>query len=516
MNIDGYALVTGAGSGIGKACALAFAKEGAAGVVFVDLNLRFAEEAAAESRELATHPKYKALALSADVTSETQVDSTVSATIQEFGQINYAVNSAGIGVQDPAEIADASVSEFARFLNVNVMGTFLVTRAVSKVMKDQNPTLVNEQNPERGSWRGVIINLASCASFVATPLLTQYTTSKHAVLGLTRNAALDNARYGIRVNCISPSWVGTPMVDRAIEGIPDLERLMADAVPMGRIAHVDEIADIILFLSSPKASYVTGSNWIVDGGTTLTAHVSNRSKASESACGAYFDFGPQKSTQPVILVRLHSEHVRTSQLSKSHGTKMATTAGIDFITDGFPAPGLRPIQRHITGYNKDGKGHFLVTDTGDHHRVMGQNQAVANILYSTFENPVDLNDERDIKYARENEPGLHIHNGTLVRMIDFGPGVESPMHRALSIDYGIVLEGEFELTLDSGESRIMKRGDVSVQRATAHKWKNITGNGTEPGRMMYILLDCKELVVNGEKVEGYLGELEKEYEGRGA
>ncbi|RWQ91365.1 hypothetical protein C8Q69DRAFT_510997 [Paecilomyces variotii] len=479
MNIDGYALVTGAGSGIGKACALAFAKEGAAGVVFVDLNLRFAEEAAAESRELATHPKYKALALSADVTSETQVDSTVAATIQEFGQINYAVNSAGIGVQDPAEIADASVSEFARFLNVNVMGTFLVTRAVSKVMKDQNPTLVNEQNPERGSWRGVIINLASCASFVATPLLTQYTTSKHAVLGLTRNAALDNARYGIRVNCISPSWVGTPMVDRAIEGIPDLERLMADAVPMGRIAHVDEIADIILFLSSPKASYVTGSNWIVDGGTTLTAHV-------------------------------------TSQLSKSHGTKMATTAGIDFITDGFPAPGLRPIQRHITGYNKDGKGHFLVTDTGDHHRVMGQNQAVANILYSTFENPVDLNDERDIKYARENEPGLHIHNGTLVRMIDFGPGVESPMHRALSIDYGIVLEGEFELTLDSGESRIMKRGDLSVQRATAHKWKNITGNGTEPGRMMYILLDCKELVVNGEKVEGYLGELEKEYEGRGA
>lgn len=86
-----------AGSGIGKACALAFAKEGAAGVVFVDLNLRFAEEAAAESRELATHPKYKALALSADVTSETQVDSTVAATIQEFGQINYAVNSAGVG-----------------------------------------------------------------------------------------------------------------------------------------------------------------------------------------------------------------------------------------------------------------------------------------------------------------------------------------------------------------------------------------------------------------------------------
>ena len=101
-------------------------------------------------------------------------------------------------------------------------------------------------------------------------------------------------------------------------------------------------------------------------------------------------------------------------------------------------------------------------------------------------------------------------------MIDFGPGLESPIHRAMSIDYGIVIEGEFELTLDSGESRTMKRGDVSVQRATAHKWRNITGGGTEPGRMLYILLDCKELLVNGEKVEGFLGELEKEYEGRSA
>jgi uncharacterized cupin superfamily protein len=100
-------------------------------------------------------------------------------------------------------------------------------------------------------------------------------------------------------------------------------------------------------------------------------------------------------------------------------------------------------------------------------------------------------------------------------MIDFGPGVESPLHRAMSIDYGVVLEGEFELTLDSGESRIMKRGDTSVQRATAHKWKNITGGETEPGRMLYILLDCKDVIVNGKKVEGYLGDLAKEYESEG-
>lgn len=99
-------------------------------------------------------------------------------------------------------------------------------------------------------------------------------------------------------------------------------------------------------------------------------------------------------------------------------------------------------------------------------------------------------------------------------MIDFGPGVASPLHRAVSVDYGIVLEGEFELTLDSGETRIMRQGDISVQRATAHSWRNITGNCTMPGRMLYVLLDCKEVVVNGQKLEGYLSWLEPYYKGR--
>ncbi|KGO73179.1 hypothetical protein PITC_003660 [Penicillium italicum] len=156
---------------------------------------------------------------------------------------------------------------------------------------------------------------------------------------------------------------------------------------------------------------------------------------------------------------------------------MNTTAAIDFITDGFPAPGLQPIQRLVTGNKEeDGKGYFLVTDTGDHHRVMGQNQAVANVIYSTHENPIDLNEEKDIN------PVSHIPNGTVVRVIHFGLGVESPMHRAMSIDYGIVLEGELGLTLDSGETRIMKRGD--------------------------------EMAVQGKTLEGFLRELEKDYEER--
>ncbi|KAI0096908.1 hypothetical protein GGR51DRAFT_489053 [Nemania sp. FL0031] len=181
-----------------------------------------------------------------------------------------------------------------------------------------------------------------------------------------------------------------------------------------------------------------------------------------------------------------------------------------FITNGFPAPGLRETHRHITGFDEHGKSIFIVSDSGDHHRVMGEGEALANIMYSTRETPVDINEEADLAKARE-EPPIYYPNGTVVRMVDFGPGLESPMHRAISLDYGVVLEGVFELELDSGEKRIMYPGDVSVKRAAAHKWRNITGQGTLPGRMLYVLLDCKDVVVNGSKVEGYLGELKKEY-----
>ncbi|KAL3484004.1 hypothetical protein BJX62DRAFT_248832 [Aspergillus germanicus] len=185
--------------------------------------------------------------------------------------------------------------------------------------------------------------------------------------------------------------------------------------------------------------------------------------------------------------------------------------GKGYVVNGFPAPGLRKTVRHITGYNEAGQSVFLSTDCGDHHRDMGEGRAVANILYSTRETPIDLRDDRDIKAAKETEPPIHIPNGTVVRMIDFGPNVESPLHRVISVDYGVVLEGEFKLILDSGEERIMRQGDFCVQRATAHKWHNITGRGTLPGRMLWILVDCGDVEIGGEKMEGYLGTLAKEY-----
>lgn len=99
-------------------------------------------------------------------------------------------------------------------------------------------------------------------------------------------------------------------------------------------------------------------------------------------------------------------------------------------------------------------------------------------------------------------------------MIDFAPNELTPMHRAISLDYGVVLEGVFELILESGEKRIMRKGDISIQRATAHQWRNLSGGGTLPGRMMWVLLGVKDVIVNGKKLEGFLGPLAPYYEGK--
>ncbi|PSN60581.1 hypothetical protein BS50DRAFT_204064 [Corynespora cassiicola Philippines] len=175
----------------------------------------------------------------------------------------------------------------------------------------------------------------------------------------------------------------------------------------------------------------------------------------------------------------------------------------------FPAEDLRHARRFITSHNSSGQGVFLKDDDGAHHRVMVNGNAVANIIYSTNANPVDMNDDKDLAYARDNEPGIHVANGSVARLIDFAPGVESPLHRAMSIDYGIVVEGTFELSLDSGEKKIMFPGDMSVNRGTMHKWRNCDQHRS--GRMLFVLLDVKPLNVGGEVLGEDLGDLAGEY-----
>ncbi|RYP07816.1 hypothetical protein DL764_002271 [Monosporascus ibericus] len=271
MDIDGFALVTGAGSGIGRDCGIAYAIEGAKGVAFADINAEMALAAAEESKTAATNPDYQAICIQVDVSDEASVEHMVKATVKKFGRIDYNVNSAGVGVENPRIVSEASVPEFQRFFDVNVKGTLHCLKAVSSQMRTQAPRILpSRSNPDgRNCGRGSIINLGSSNSYIATRHIVQYTASKHAVLGMTRNAALDLASEGVRVNAICPSWVETPMVERATAGDPDLAPLMKRVIPVGRIALKEEISDVVMFMSSARSSYVTGAGWMVDGGITL-------------------------------------------------------------------------------------------------------------------------------------------------------------------------------------------------------------------------------------------------------
>ncbi|KAK8104972.1 NAD(P)-binding protein [Apiospora kogelbergensis] len=284
MEIPGYALVTGGGqlttvdptaSGIGKASCHAFAREGSGGILVADINLKGAQETVDAIRSVATHAGFRAEAIHLDVSSEDSVKAAVSRMKSLFGLLSILIVPIDQIVKVPGAtfdpIASASFSDFKRLLEINVHGTFLVTSLVSAAMKTQDRKPVHPQQPARGTTRGAIVNLASVSSYISVPSMVQYTTSKHAVLGITRTAAYDHVADGIRVNCVCPSWTDTPMVQTAMEVVPGLERLMVSGIPMGRLCTPEEVADTVLYLCSPRSSFTTGTGVIMDGGMSLGA-----------------------------------------------------------------------------------------------------------------------------------------------------------------------------------------------------------------------------------------------------
>jgi NAD(P)-dependent dehydrogenase (short-subunit alcohol dehydrogenase family) len=247
---DRVALVTGAGSGIGRATALAFARAGAC-VAAADINLAAAEQTAALIRAA----NADAHALACDVASESQVAQLISDTVRRFGRLDYAHNNAGIGAP-PAALHEADLASFERVLKVNLVGVWLCLKYEARYML------------EHGG--GAIVNTASLAGLIGFPMNVAYSASKHAVVGLTRTAALEYARAGIRVNAVCPAFVHTPMVDQLVQlGGPrmSLERL-ASMQPMGRLGTPEEVAEAVVWLCSDNAAFITGHCLPLDGGTT--------------------------------------------------------------------------------------------------------------------------------------------------------------------------------------------------------------------------------------------------------
>ncbi len=245
------AIVTGAGSGIGRACAVAMGREGAR-VIVVDRNADGGEETAATIRAAGGD----ALAMAADVTDTAAVETVVRQAVDRFGRIDILHNHAGLQVEGTLE--SVPVDGFDRSWEVNVRAHFHAARLVVPVMRQQG--------------RGAILNTSSSSGVLYDREMIAYATTKHAVIAMTRQMALDYARHNIRVNALCPGWVDTPCNAPFIKqmgGRDAVESYVRDRVPMGRWGRVEEIAEAALFLVSDRASYITGQALVIDGGETI-------------------------------------------------------------------------------------------------------------------------------------------------------------------------------------------------------------------------------------------------------
>jgi NAD(P)-dependent dehydrogenase (short-subunit alcohol dehydrogenase family) len=249
------ALVTGGGNGIGRATSVAFARYGAK-VAVVDRDAAGAEATAGIIRQNGG----ESLAVTADVTRSADVKAYVKATIEKFGRIDCFFNNAGIeGKVTPTAEYDEAL--FDQVIGVNVKGVFLGLRHVLAEMIRQ------------GS--GAVVNTASVAGLVGTPGMPAYVASKHAVIGLTKTAAGEVARQGIRVNAVCPGPVDTRMIHSLEEQLApgnaaSVEERYKAAIPSGRYTTAEEVANMVLFLCSDLASNTTGGQFVVDGGRTAT------------------------------------------------------------------------------------------------------------------------------------------------------------------------------------------------------------------------------------------------------
>lgn len=244
---DRSVVITGAGNGIGKACALAFAKAGA-NVVVADLNLRAAEETVRQIKDAGGN----AIACLTDVSNPTSVNALVEKALQTYSGIHALVNNAAIQVNKT--IADTTWEEWNAQMSVNVGGVFLCSKLFLPHLK---------------KTRGCIVNMSSVNGFYAEPSCAGYCATKAAIIGLTKAMAIDHGGEGIRVNCICPGYIDAGLAEGYFQSQSDPAQARVDAGKLHaltRIGRPEEVAQVAVFLASDDASFVTGASYVVDGG----------------------------------------------------------------------------------------------------------------------------------------------------------------------------------------------------------------------------------------------------------
>jgi len=242
------ALVTGGGSGIGRATALAFARDGAR-VVICNRNVQRGEETVSMIRAAGGTASFRRT----DILVAADIEALVKHAVSEYGGLDLAFNNAGIE-GEPRPLAEQTEANYDAVMDINVKGVWLS-------MKYEIPRILDQGG-------GAIVNCSSVAGVIGFPGIGIYSASKHAVIGLTKAAALEYSAQGIRVNAVNPAVIDTEMVDRLADGMNVKKDDLTTFHPIGRLGRVEEVAEAVLWLCSDKASFVTGHSMMVDGGFT--------------------------------------------------------------------------------------------------------------------------------------------------------------------------------------------------------------------------------------------------------
>jgi len=256
---DKVAIVTGGAAGIGEATALLFAEEGAS-VVIGDIDQTNGERVAEMIRSKRTQPLARsAIFVMADISKESDSQRLCTEALKEFGRIDILINNAATFVLKGLE---ATVEDWQKSLGVNVIGTSLISRFASEAMK----------NNDGGKGQGAIVNLGSISAFIAQPNFVAYSSTKAAMVQMTRNMAMDLAPFNIRVNCVCPGTILTQASEGHCKQLGiSLDQFKAEEGAkhlLNRVGYPREVANAILFLASDEASFITGAHLMVDGGLT--------------------------------------------------------------------------------------------------------------------------------------------------------------------------------------------------------------------------------------------------------
>jgi NAD(P)-dependent dehydrogenase (short-subunit alcohol dehydrogenase family) len=246
------AVVTGGGGGIGKATALALAAEGAS-IGIVDFKADLADAAAREVQKQGG----KAAAFAIDVADEAAVEKTCAAVTEQYGSLDVMVCAAGLLLDRGVPGVDYALSDWDRLLNVNLLGTLLCARSAARRMLAQ-----------RG---GSIVTVASINALRAVPGAVAYNAAKAGVVSITQTLAIELAKSNIRVNCVAPAQIETPMTAK-YKTMPEQKKIRAAGIPMGRFGKPEEVANAIAFLASDEASFINGHTLLVDGGRNIMQH----------------------------------------------------------------------------------------------------------------------------------------------------------------------------------------------------------------------------------------------------